>query len=95
MDKSKQKNNDQQPSLPLALIQHYDDFADFADNCAFLCDAFASLTGNYQNLDECSIHGLERKTNWLKKRTYEIKANLKKIMFFKAAPAPDSKEGRH
>jgi hypothetical protein len=62
------------------LLRFYDDFTDFNDDCAFLCDAFASLIAHSEEyLDERSIQGLERHAYWLKQRVSEFKERLRQI----------------
>ena len=63
----------------LALLNYYDEFSEFTEDCAFLCDAFACLADNQEILDPCTIHGLERHAYGLKQRTKEFREKLKKI----------------
>ncbi|VAW66552.1 hypothetical protein MNBD_GAMMA10-3052 [hydrothermal vent metagenome] len=79
MNKSKAKTNHQNTLLSEALLDYYDEFADFNENCAFLCDAFSSLVDNHELLDQTSIHGFARNADWIKKRTGELKEKLKQI----------------
>jgi hypothetical protein len=65
--------------VSLDLLRLYDDFADFSDDCAFLCDAFASLAAHHEYLDERSIQGLERHAYWLKQRVGEFKERLNRM----------------
>lgn len=65
--------------VSLELLRYYDNFAVFNEECAFLCEAFASLAANSESMDEYSIRGLERHAYWLKGRVFELKANLKQI----------------
>ena len=62
-----------------SLLSFYDDFADFNDDCAFLCDAFACLVNNHECLDERSIRGLERNATLLKQRVNHFNNRLKEI----------------
>jgi hypothetical protein len=79
MGKSKAKTKDKYPLLSQALLNYYDEFEGFNEDCAFLCDAFACLADNYEILDQYSIHGLARNAHWLKQRTRELKERLKQI----------------
>ena len=63
----------------IVLLRHYDNFSAFHEDCAFLCDAFASLAATSESLDQCSVRGLERNANWLKYRIGEFKEDLKQI----------------
>jgi len=79
MGKFKAKTKGKNLLLSQALLNYYDEFANFNEDCAFLCDAFACLADNYEVLDEYSIHGLARNAHWLKQRTKELKERLKQI----------------
>ena len=79
MDDIENNPEDAAQSLSMALLQYYDDFTDFNEDCAFLCDAFASLAANSENMDQYSIRGLQRSAYWLKRRVAELKENLKQI----------------
>ncbi|MEE8056283.1 MAG: hypothetical protein V3T17_00385 [Pseudomonadales bacterium] len=79
MSEPKLGTKDQASSLSSALTSYYDEFADFNEDCAFLCDAFVCLTANHENLDQYSIQGFERNALWLKRRVNELKESLKKI----------------
>lgn len=79
MDNQIQNLEKQTPNLSQSLITFYDDFTDFNDDCAFLCDAFSCLVNNHECLDDCSIRGLERNAAKLKKRVGEFKNRLRKI----------------
>lgn len=67
--------------LPLArrLLDYYDEFAEFSDRCAFLCDAFAAMAAQGGGLDEGSIRGLAYSADWLKSRARELKEKLRAI----------------
>ena len=65
--------------ISLELVQYCDDFADFNEDCAFLCDAFACLAANNEDLDERSIRGLERHAYSLKQRVGEFKERLTQL----------------
>ena len=69
----------EEDSASHALLQHYDEFTDFNDDCAFLCDAFAMLAANNEYLNECSIRGLERHAESLKRRSEGLKLKLEQI----------------
>jgi hypothetical protein len=67
--------------LPLSrqLLDYYDEFAEFSDRCAFLCDAFAAIAAQNDSLDEYSMRGLAYSADWLKYRARELKEKLRSI----------------
>ena len=79
MGKSNAKAKKQSSMLSLALLNYYDEFAEFNEDCAFLCDAFACLVDNQEILDQYTIRGFENNAHWLKQRTKELKEKLKQI----------------
>jgi len=73
------KKNAKETDVSLELLRYYDEFTAFNEECAFLCDAFASLAANSECIDEYSIRGLERHAHWLKGRVFELKQSLSQI----------------
>lgn len=73
------KPNDLIAQLSLKLVQHYDEFSAFDEDCAFLCDAFSCLVANSEIMDQRSMSGLERQAESLKKQSSELKSSLKTI----------------
>lgn len=65
--------------LPKQLLDYYDEFAEFSDRCAFLCDAFAAIASHNTSLDDYSIRGLAYSADWLKYRARELKEKLRVI----------------
>ena len=61
------------------ILQLYDEFTEFYDRCSFLCDAFASIVANHEYVDENTIHGFSRYSNWLKQQIGDFKTKLKHI----------------
>jgi hypothetical protein len=61
------------------LLDYYDEFAEFSDRCAFLCDAFAAIAAHNESLDEHSVRGLAYSADWLKCRARELKEKLRTI----------------
>ena len=61
------------------LLQVYDDFVDLHDDCAFMCEAFASLVGKETLLDESTAIGARRFCHWMKRRMGELKEDLSEI----------------
>lgn len=62
--------------LTVRLLNFYDNFSEFNDYCAFLCDAFASVATQPGDLEDCSAHGLKRSAQWMKERMGMLKADL-------------------
>lgn len=79
MFKSAQESENSVLSLSSELLDYYDQFAEFSDQCAFLCDAYASIAANSEVIDQQSARGLEHSTDWLKYRVGSLKEALKKI----------------
>lgn len=61
------------------LLAFYDEFSEFNDYCAFLCDAFASVATVERELDDASAQGLKRSAQWMKERMEYLKTELKVI----------------
>ncbi len=61
------------------LLDYYDEFTEFSDRCAFLCDAFAAVAAHNESLDEHSVRGLAYSADWLKLRARELKEKLRTI----------------
>ena len=72
-------DKDQEPRLAMELLRYYDDFSEFNDDCAFLCDAFAALVTNSDYLDQQSREGFDRHTRQLKQKVQEFKERLRDI----------------
>ena len=61
------------------LLNFYDAFAEFHDNCSFLCDAFACLATEEDYLDTSTAMGASRFSHWIKYRVQDLKQDLKQI----------------
>ncbi len=79
MSKFKVRTKKRKSLLSSELLRYYDDFANFNEDCAFLCDAFACVTKNHETINQNSLVGFERNANWLKKRCNELNEKLNKI----------------
>lgn len=82
MLESKQKPANQESPLSMDILHFYDEFVEFNDYCAFLCDAFASVVSNdeYEEfMGQASIQGFGRCSHWMKFRMQELKGKLKLI----------------
>lgn len=79
MFKSAQESDATAFSISSELLDYYDQFSEFSDQCAFLCDAYASIAANSETLDSHTARGLEHSTDWLKHRVGALKDSLKQI----------------
>ncbi|MBU0620615.1 MAG: hypothetical protein KJ795_02095 [Gammaproteobacteria bacterium] len=68
-------------TLPLAeeLLQLNDDFAEFSDISAFLCNAFAITLAEHEWLNKEIISGARLCSNWLYFRTCELKNDIRQV----------------
>jgi hypothetical protein len=79
---SKQRPVDPNSPLSRDILHLYDEFVEFNDYCAFLCDAFASVISDEEHmefLDQASVQGFGRCSHWMKFRMNELKGRLKLI----------------
>lgn len=74
-----QPENTEVKPLYTEILNLYDEFADFSEQCAFLCDAYVSLALYTESMDRKTVNGMERSTRWLKYRVEEIKERLRII----------------
>lgn len=61
------------------LIIFYDDFVEFQENCAFLCDAIASMSTGEDRFDACTAAGINEFCHSVKDRSEQLRRELKKI----------------
>lgn len=68
-------------SLSYELTDLYDDFVEFNDYCAFLCDSIPLLFREAQEREpeDHTLAGLRRHCNWMKKRADELELALEKV----------------
>jgi hypothetical protein len=76
---AKKKKNKEIRELQLKVVRLYDEFAQFSDQCAFLCDSFAAIPAQHEFIEAGTIGGIEFYSRWLKTRLLEIKNELRKI----------------
>ena len=76
---AKKKKNKEIRELQLKVVRLYDEFAQFSDQCAFLCDSFAAIPAQHEFIEPETIGGIEFYSRWLKTRLLEIKNELRKI----------------
>lgn len=65
--------------LALEILRLYDDFTEFNDRCAFLCDAFVGIVSDPESLEESTINGLSYYSHWLKHQVGDFKETLCEI----------------
>jgi hypothetical protein len=70
---------DKKPPLADELVQLNDDFAEFSEISAFLCHAFATALSDHEWLDQEIISGARRCSNWLQRRTCELKDDIRHV----------------
>jgi len=66
-------------SLSIDILRLYDEFSEFNDRCSFLCDAFAGIVANHEEIDENTIHGCSLYSNWLKQQIGYYNTKLRRI----------------
>ncbi len=79
MDAPENNPKTTEPTLATALLEYYDEFAAFNEDCAFLCDAFSCLVANSEIMNQHSIHGMQSHADWLKRKVSEFKEQLQQI----------------
>lgn len=62
-----------------SLLIFYDDFVEFQESCAFLCDAIASMVGEEDRFDPCTASGIKEFCHSVKDRSQQLRRELKKI----------------
>jgi hypothetical protein len=75
------KNSASAKALPLAeeLLQLSDDFAEYSDMSAFLCNAFATSLNEHEWLNKEIISGARICSNWLYSRTCVLKNDIRQV----------------
>lgn len=63
-------------TLRQELLSLCDDFAEFTDQCVFLCDAFAAISTRDETIDPATANGIGHAARCLKKRVQEIQFDL-------------------
>lgn len=66
-------------SLARAVLNFYDDFAEFNGQCAFLCTAMACLLADEGSNSERVIRGAEHWSFWLRQQMDELQTKLEQI----------------
>lgn len=58
----------------------YDDYVEFQANCAFLCDAIASLASQEEQFDMGTVLGIKQFCQFVKERSEEFGSELNKLV---------------
>jgi DnaJ-domain-containing protein 1 len=67
------------PSLTDELIQLSDDFGEFSDVSAFMCNAFANALKEHERLNREIISGARICADWLQQKTSELKDDISQV----------------
>ena len=67
------------PSLTNELIQLNDNFGEFSDVSAFMCNAFANALTEHERLNKEIISGARICSDWLQQKTSELKDDLRQV----------------
>lgn len=79
MRRIRKKRSNPGEKLRRDLLVLYDCLTEFSDQCAFLCDAFATIPMCEETIDPATARGIGLSAQWMKRRVLEIKLDLKKI----------------
>ncbi|OIR08848.1 hypothetical protein GALL_88410 [mine drainage metagenome] len=66
-------------SLTDELIQLNDDFGEFSDVSAFMCNAFANALKEHERLNKEIISGARICSDWLQQKTGELKDDIRQV----------------
>ena len=61
------------------LLDFYDEFSEFHDYCAFLCDSFSCLASKSESIETNTANGAILFTDWMKYRAQLLKVELNDI----------------
>jgi hypothetical protein len=75
----KKKNTKEIRKLRLKVLKLYDEFTQFSDQCAFLCDSFSAIPTQQEFIEPQTIGGIHFYSRWLKTRVLEIKSELRQV----------------
>ncbi|WDE02545.1 hypothetical protein [Thalassomonas actiniarum] len=56
-----------------------DEFSQFNEECAFICDAFAAIVREPEALDQATIAGFSHYSIWLKEQVADFKHRIHKV----------------
>ncbi len=66
-------------SLSGELVNFYDQFVEFHQDCSFLCEVFSRLAGVEDQLDPSTVAGISRFSYSVKDQAQLLKLELKRI----------------
>lgn len=66
-------------SLKKELLNLTDEFSEFTDQCAFLCDAFSSIAAKSEDIDQASVNGFDQQADWLKQEVQRFSLRLHQL----------------
>ncbi len=82
-------------SLTGKLIQLNDDFGEFSDVSAFMCNAFANALQEHERLNKEIISGARICSDWLQQKTCELKDDIRQVrMRYVTEHNEDSSNGK-
>ncbi len=73
------KKNTEINELNIRVVRLCDEFAQFYEQCAFLCDSFAAISAQQEYIEPETSGGISFYTRWIKTRLVEIQSELQKI----------------
>ncbi|WDE06475.1 hypothetical protein SG34_006025 [Thalassomonas viridans] len=74
-----EENTVGQKPISSEFIKLTDDFGDFNADCAFLCDAFAAIINEQEDMNEFTAYGYQRNAKWLKNRVTEFDSRIQQL----------------
>lgn len=78
-DAGQKFNPGEDPSLAMDILILYDDFAEFNNNCAFLCHAIFCVISADLELDKHVIEGMTEFAHQIKRRSAELKEQVSRL----------------
>jgi hypothetical protein len=72
----KENKSEKVCNLKLKVVRLYDEFSQFSEQCAFLCDSFAAIPAQQGFIEPQTIAGIHFYSYWLKSRVLEIRSEL-------------------
>jgi hypothetical protein len=77
-DKSHEQGQDE-PPVPIALLNLCDECAEFSDVCAFYCEATIALFARSQDTNPGVLEGLSVISEQVKQRAHELHCKLEQV----------------
>jgi hypothetical protein len=79
MPPNRKKGAASQKAFRRGLLSLCDSFAEFSDQCTFLCDAFAAISAREETIDPHTANGIGFAARHLKQRVREIRSDLSSL----------------